>query len=64
MLKPPLPMTKTFLTLTGFAAPFTTPLSRYALALGAVCVWSLRTLELEKSRMFLALLLAGICNLA
>jgi hypothetical protein len=59
MLKPPLPMTKTFLTLTGFAAPFMTPLSRYAFAFGAVCVWSRQTAELEKSRTYRAVLLAG-----
>jgi hypothetical protein len=59
MLKPPLPMTKTFLTLTGFAAPFMTPLSKYAFAFGAVCVWFRRNVELEKSRTYLACLPAG-----
>jgi hypothetical protein len=51
-------MTKTFLTSTGFAAPFTTPLSRYAFALGALCDWALLIAELERSRTNPAFLLA------
>jgi len=55
-------MTNTFLTLTGFAAPFTTPLSKYALALGAISdwFWLLRTVELEKDRMYLVCFPTGI----
>lgn len=59
MLKPPLPMTKTFFTSTGFAAPLTTPLSKYAFALGAVWVWSLRIVEVENGRAYLAPLEGG-----
>ena len=35
MLKPPLPMTRTFLTSTRFLVPRITPLLMYAFALGA-----------------------------
>jgi hypothetical protein len=64
MLKPPLPITKTFLTSTGFEAPFITPLSRYAFAFGAVCDWLLRFVELENSREYLLCLPAGVWLLA
>jgi hypothetical protein len=57
-------MTKTFLTSTGFEAPFITPLSRYAFAFGAVCDWFLRFVEPEKSLEYLLCLPAGVWLLA
>jgi hypothetical protein len=57
-------MTKTFLTSTGFEAPFITPLSRYAFAFGAICDWFLRFVELEKSREYLLCLPASVWLLA
>lgn len=46
MLKPPLPMTKTFLTSTRFLPCSTTPLSRYDSARGAACTAAYRAVVL------------------
>jgi hypothetical protein len=50
MLKPPEPMTNTFLTSTRFCAPAITPLLMYACALGAVWLWFHVAESFEKAR--------------
>jgi hypothetical protein len=50
MLRPPLPMTRTFFTSTRFRAPAIAPLFRYACALGASCVWFHVAETFEKAR--------------
>jgi hypothetical protein len=50
MLRPPLPITRTFFTSTRFCAPAIAPLLRYACALGACCVWFHVVETFEKAR--------------
>lgn len=50
MLRPPLPMTRTFLTSTRLLPGFTTPLARYESAEGVFWASARRRRELEKER--------------